>query len=110
LAFTFAASGCSLAATPRGALIGAAAGAVLGTATGVAIGDEKLLGSSKASKLALGQGETVPAGLLIGTVFGAVVGAMIGHQNDHPEKAVHSAADTSAQPATAARNQAPTAF
>jgi hypothetical protein len=87
-----------MAAVPRGALIGAASGALLGSGTGVLISDDKLLGSTKASKLAFGAREAVPAGLLVGTVFGAIIGPMIGHQNDH------GPSEQRGQPASAAND------
>jgi hypothetical protein len=63
-------------------MIGAASGAVLGAGTGVLISNEHLLGSSKASQMALEPGASIGGGVLIGAVFGAIVGAMAGHQSD----------------------------
>jgi hypothetical protein len=78
----FALSGCVSGPVQRGALIGIASGAAVGAGAGALIGDEKLLGSTQESKLALSSGSTIPAGAVIGAVFGGIIGAMIGHGND----------------------------
>jgi hypothetical protein len=102
-AVAFALTGCVSSSVQRGTLIGAASGAVLGAGTGLLISDDKLLGSSKESKVALDRGEAVGASLLVGTVFGAIVGAMIGHGNDHSDR-------ESQRPAASAQVRAPAAF
>jgi hypothetical protein len=99
----FALSGCVSSSVQRGTLIGAASGAALGAGTGLLLSDDKLLGSSKESKLALDRGETVAASLIVGTVFGAIVGAMIGHGNDHSDREPQPPADS-------AQARAPAAF
>jgi hypothetical protein len=99
----FALSGCVSSSVQRGTLIGAASGAALGAGTGLLISDDKLLGSSKDSKLALDRGSSVGAGALIGVAFGAIIGAMIGHGNDNSDR------DAAATPASA-QAQKPAAF
>lgn len=99
----FALSGCVSSSVQRGTLIGAASGAVLGAGTGLLISDDKLLGSSKQSELALDRGASVGAGTLIGVVFGAVIGAMIGHGNDHSDR-------EPAPPPASAQARPPAAF
>jgi hypothetical protein len=75
-------SGCVSAGSARGALIGALSGAVVGAGTGVLISDDKLLGSSKQSKIALQSGGAIGAATAVGAVVGAIVGAMVGHQRE----------------------------
>jgi hypothetical protein len=96
-------SGCVSSSVQRGTVIGAVSGAALGAGTGLLISDDKLLGSSPESRLALDRGGSVGAGALIGVVFGAIVGAMIGHGNDHSDR------EAAATPASAQAHK-PAAF
>jgi hypothetical protein len=85
----FGLSGCikstfpGLSPVAQGAILGAASGAALGAGTGVLISNEHLLGSSKASNMALDPGASIAAGSVVGAVFGAIIGAMAGHQSEN---------------------------
>ena len=93
-------SGCISNPVPRGAVLGALSGAVLGAGTGLLISDEKLLGSTRDSKLPLGKGESMVGATATGVVIGAIVGAMIAHQREtgKPEASGSAATAQAAAP------------